>query len=351
MYHEAMRFFLLTTRGLEDLVADEALALVAGASVVDLAYRRVVIEAPPEAATALLGLRCADDLFLLVDEWHGIGRPRATLDRISTLAARTDLSGALQLCERLRPIAHPPCFTVSASFVGRRNYSSPEMKLAMAAGVEQRHNWTYHDEESPEALSLRLFIEHEDALFGVRLAAVPLHRRVYRNTSISGSLKPPVAAAMVRLAGAAPGCLLLDPLCGAGTILIEAALSGAIVLGGDHDPQALASARTNLQAAAVTADLREWDARRLPLADASIDAIASNLPFGRQVLAGSALDPLYNELLPEMVRVLRPAGRLALLTSEPQALPTHPALALIEQRTISLHGQNPTLLLLHRSAG
>jgi tRNA (guanine6-N2)-methyltransferase len=344
-----MRYFILTTRGLEDLVAAEARALFPADQRVEMAYRRVLLDAPAEAAHALLGLRLADDLFALAATWQGIGKSRKTVEQLSELAATADLGPALALCDELREIARPVQFAVSASFVGRRNYTSPQMKLAIAAGVESRHGWAYRDEESLDALSLRLFIEHELALFGVRLAAQPLHRRSYRAESVPGSLRPPVAAALAQLAGAAPGLTLLDPLCGAGTILVEAALMGAAAIGGDNSADALAIARSNSLDAAASVELRQWDARALPLAEASVDAVASNLPFGRQVLADTDLGPLYGAVLGEIARVLRPGGRAALLTGAPEALPAHPALQLIEQHEISLHGQNPKIMIFQRS--
>jgi tRNA (guanine6-N2)-methyltransferase len=338
-----LTFFALTTRGLEDIVAAEVRAAYPAAHIAEVAYRRVLIEAPAEAAAPLLGLRCADDLFLLVTTWQGIGRPRTTVNRIATLAGECDLRPALEFCSSLRPLDQPPQFAVSASFVGKRNYTSPDMKLAIAAGIEQTHGWQYLEEEAPGALSLRLFIEHDLALFGVRLAAQPLHRRPYRAESIPGSLKPPVAAALARLAGAAPGIALLDPLCGAGTILLEAALQGAQVVGGDNDPTALSVARNNIHSANLPLIPQLWDARALPLADHAVDAIASNLPFGRQVVSEPDLASLYADLLREMARVLRPGGRAVLLTGVPEALPDHPDLHIVEQREISLHGQNPTI--------
>jgi tRNA (guanine6-N2)-methyltransferase len=344
-----MDYFALTTRGLEDIVAAEVQTRYSEAVIKEVAYRRVLFEASPAAAPLLLELRCADDLFLLVDTWQGIGRPRSTLNYLTALASESDLSPALELCAQLRIIDEPVQFAVSASFVGKRNYTSPDMKLAIAAGIEQSHNWEYREEESSTGLSLRLFIEHDLALFGVRLAAQPLHRRPYRSETVPGSLKPPIAAALAHLAGATSGVTLLDPLCGAGTILLEAAFQGAHAIGGDNDPAALAIAQANIQSAGLALTPQQWDARQLPLADASVDAIATNLPFGRQVLSDSDLPTLYAALLRECVRVLRPGGRLALLTGTPEALPTLPELQPIEQREVSLHGQNPTIIVSIRS--
>lgn len=94
-------------------------------------------------------------------------------------------------------------------------------------------------------------------------------RRTRRHVEREGALRPSVAAAMVRLAGE-PGTLL-DPCCGSGTILIEARAAGWRAFGSDLDPGV---AKRNGQ------PVVRADARKLPFADDSYEAIVSNLPFG-----------------------------------------------------------------------
>jgi 23S rRNA G2445 N2-methylase RlmL len=345
-----MRFFLITTRGLEDVAAAELSALLPAAQNVTSAYRRVAFTAPSSTAAALLALRCPDDAFIAIASWQGIGKARLTLERIEQLAAQLDLAPALAIISALRPLTAPTAFSVSASFVGARNYSSPEIKLAIAAGLEARYGWHYLEDEAPDALSLRLFIEHEAAFVGLRLAAQPLHRRPYKLATTPGSLKAPVAAALLRLADLQPGQRMLDPLCGAGTIVIEAAALGARAIGGDNDESTLAIARANLVSAELTAEFQHWDARQLPCTSASIDCVVSNLPFGRQVSPDDDLAQLYTAILAEIARVTRPGGAVALLTNQPAALVLPAMLQERSCREISLHGQRPQIVLLEVTA-
>ena len=53
-----------------------------------------------------------------------------------------------------------------------------------------------------------------------------LHKRGYREISTRAPLKETMAAALVQLSFWQPGRPLIDPFCGGGTILIEAALLG-----------------------------------------------------------------------------------------------------------------------------
>jgi 23S rRNA G2445 N2-methylase RlmL len=228
--------------------------------------------------------------------------------------------------------------------VGTRNYSTAEIKHEVAAGVEAGHGWTYCRADAAADLTIRLFIEHDVAFVGVRLGKTALSKRAYKQVHLPGSLKPPVAAALVMMVDVAPGLHLLDPCCGAGTILVEAALGGAIVLGGDSDPSAVAAARANVAAAGVSAEIQQWDAQALPIANASMNRIVSNLPWGRQVAVDAALATFYRRACSEMRRVLAPGGRIALLTSMPHLLD------LLDVRSqkeiqISLFGQTPTIVV------
>lgn len=73
---------------------------------------------------------------------------------------------------------------------------------------------------------------------------------------------------------------VLDPCCGSGTIVIEAALQGALAFGGDSDLAAVQAAQVNCQAAGIAVSIQHWQAQALPLAAASVDRVISNLPWG-----------------------------------------------------------------------
>ncbi len=101
-----------------------------------------------------------------------------------------------------------------------------------------------------------------------------------------------------------PGDTVLDLGSGAGLDAILAARAGARVIGVDMNPVMLERARENARTAGVAVDFRQGTLETIPVEDASVDVILSNgvvnLSFRKRKVAR------------EMLRVLKPGGRLSL---------------------------------------
>jgi 23S rRNA (guanine2445-N2)-methyltransferase / 23S rRNA (guanine2069-N7)-methyltransferase len=86
------------------------------------------------------------------------------------------------------------------------------------------------DLSSPD-LRLSLSLGRERASLGIDLSGEPLHRRGYRQSGVEAPLKENLAAALLLRCGwpaiAASGGAFVDPMCGSGTLVIEAALIAA----------------------------------------------------------------------------------------------------------------------------
>ncbi len=96
------------------------------------------------------------------------------------------------------------------------------------------------DTERPN-LRINVHLNGEKAELSLDLSGESLHRRGYRDVSIEAPMKENLAAAMLLRCGwqklAAEGKSVLDPMCGSGTLLLEAAMIAADVapaLGRDY---------------------------------------------------------------------------------------------------------------------
>jgi len=165
------------------------------------------------------------------------------------------------------------------------------------------------------------FHSGEKLTVGVRLTDNTFRHRRELQRQRKGALRPTIAAAMVVAGRPRADDIVLDPMCGTGTLLFErlGAAPVAKLIGLDIDPEAVRLARANLPPDDGT-EVRLGDATALDLPPDSVDTILCNLPFGRAYSDKTANRPLYAKLRQAFDRVLRPAGRMVLLTNDMESL-------------------------------
>jgi SAM-dependent methyltransferase len=120
----------------------------------------------------------------------------------------------------------------------------------------------------------------------------------------------PPAAKLVKFAEVTAGQRVLDVACGTGVVAITAARAGGKVSGLDLTPKLLERARENAAIAGVDVDFVEGDAEALPYPDASFDVVLSQY--------GHMFAPRPTIAVREMLRVLKPGGRVAFSTWPPE---------------------------------
>lgn len=182
-------------------------------------------------------------------------------------------------------------------------------------------------------------IEGDKAELSVDAAGDHLHRRGWARDRTEAPLRENLAAAVLRGCGWVPGQALVDPMCGSGTFLLEAAtvLAGkapgaqrrfafeafpehdaerwgalkaqlaplptdSLLLGSDIDPEAVRAARANAQRAGVSDRLHveQADIADLHPPDDALGWVACNPPYGQRLAKGQA-----KQLVSTLGRVLR----------------------------------------------
>jgi ubiquinone/menaquinone biosynthesis C-methylase UbiE len=120
------------------------------------------------------------------------------------------------------------------------------------------------------------------------------------------------AGHLVRFAGVRSGQKVLDVGTGTGVVAITAARLGAETTGLDLTPELLEQARQNAKVAEVAIDWKEGDAENLPFPNATFDVVLSQF--------GHMFAPRPDIAAQEMLRVLKPGGRIAFGTWPPEQL-------------------------------
>ena len=152
----------------------------------------------------------------------------------------------------------------------------------------------------------------------------------------AGMLPPKIARMMVNLARMSPDGTLLDPFCGSGTVLQEAALLGiSHLLGSDRDKKAVERTRMNLEWLGNFTSQMKAASFSLQLIACSIEELPAHMPQGgihaivtEPYLGPPRIKPLSPEEVPQSVkelsslyrrafasfaRVLAPGGRVVMV--------------------------------------
>jgi SAM-dependent methyltransferase len=131
----------------------------------------------------------------------------------------------------------------------------------------------------------------------------------------SYEMPPRRARVLVNLSGATRGRRFLDPCAGTGSLVIEAHRVGATAIGADIETRAATGAARNAAFDRADAAFLTTDAGAAGLRPRSIDAAATDLPYGRsaRVRATTRTD-LYHRVLDELATLLTPGGRAVVVS-------------------------------------
>jgi len=137
-----------------------------------------------------------------------------------------------------------------------------------------------------------------------------------RYSALKRSAMPPhevpielrMARLLVNLARVKEGSVFLDPFIGAGGLALEAAMLGALVVGVEKDANTLGLAGTAIPYSMLINAYTPL----VPIRDCSIDAIATDPPYGRSSLVDVDIEYIYEGLIAEAHRLLKPGSYIAL---------------------------------------
>ncbi|MFB6098309.1 MAG: methyltransferase domain-containing protein [Salinibacter sp.] len=345
--------------GLEDVVVNEfrERAAAAGLTVTDAddapfdlqSYALVAVDAPP--TTAL-------DVARQMRSVHHVLAPLYTFtlsdDGEAALQTIHDTVKALDV----EAMATADTFRASSVRQGEHDFTSVDVQKWAGGALDARYDASVDLEDYD--VEVRVDVHDDRCLVSVQHTRAALSRRQLEGYQPRAALKANVAYTLLRLAHLdAPPDVLLDPFCGSGTILLEAAdlwpeMQG---YGNDWDEDAVAGARKNIELAGrddrIT--IREGDVWHLAetFEDVTADLVVTNPPFGVRMASSMDFFPFYRRVLGQMAEVLRPGGTVVMLVLRQgpfnEALGESDAFISRHVRAIEIGGLYPYVFVLERT--
>ncbi len=159
-----------------------------------------------------------------------------------------------------------------------------------------------------------------------RLSRTLAMRRPYFSI---GTMNNPIARVVANLSETPPDTIVLDPFCGSGGILIEAALNGNYCLGIDVDRIVIRGAHKNLKYFAPDKRLGEVRASALALPlrafsvtlGNSINGVSTDLPYGRSTSTqGLDVATIWERFLNELQTVILPGSKCCIVVPDVPAV-------------------------------
>ncbi|HEV2322031.1 MAG TPA: THUMP domain-containing protein [Gammaproteobacteria bacterium] len=330
-----IRFFATAAKGLEPLVAEELKAL--GAREVKESRGGASFEGTPaDAYRACLWLRTANRVLLPIARF-----PAPDADALYTGVKQLPWEGDLTPDGSLAVD-----FTGTSTAISNTQFGAQKVKDAIVDRFRERSGRRPSvDRVRPDVL-VNVHLHRELATVSIDLSGDSLHMRGYRKESVAAPLKENLAAALLYKCGwpkiAAQGGSFVDPLCGSGTLVIEAALmagdvapglsrdhwgflgwlkhdqklwdttlmearerqntarsKGPTIIGYDRDPKAILAAQQNARVAgvapAVRFEMKALEQNNLP-AGLKPGLVVTNPPYGERLGTAAELGPLYKTL-------------------------------------------------------
>lgn len=320
-HRELPPFYAMVQPGLEEVAGEEITRAVGG--VIKKIGEGYVVFRIPEPTTDLLDLRTVEDVYVLAWGTDQLTFRAEDLEKMQRWTAREpDWNELLRIHHQVHPKPKgKPTYWLVTQMEGEHGYLRRDARKALALGLQGKFPPSWKPAEDNASVEVWLTINNASAICGLRLSDRTMRHRTYKLEHRPASLRPTVAAAMVRLAEIRPRHAVLDPMCGAGTILAEHLMvqSGiradkGVTLGADLDLGALRSTAGNLRKLGQ-AHLLHADARKLPIASQSIDRIVTNPPFGKQLSDPEEIGPLYQAMIREYDRLLLAGGMAVILVS------------------------------------
>lgn len=168
-------------------------------------------------AKANMWLRCAERVHLKIAEFEA-----KTFDELFEGTKRINWAKYIPYGAQF-PIA-------KASSIKSKLHSTPHIQSIVKKAIVESLKKSYLEDgllkEDKEKYPIYVFIHKDKVVLSIDTTGDALHKRGYREKANKAPIRETLAAAIMYLTPWKPGRTLVDPMCGSGTLLIEAAMMG-----------------------------------------------------------------------------------------------------------------------------
>ncbi|KAF7989663.1 hypothetical protein HCN44_008337 [Aphidius gifuensis] len=213
-------------------------------------------------------------------------------------------------------------YRVTCERNGKHTFDSSKIATIIGGELQDQYHWIV--DLTSYQLEILSRVNNSEMILLLRVTNESLHRR---NITYFGptTLRATVAYNLISLAEPKPGEIIIDPMCGGGSIPIEAAIEfpECYILAGDNHDKAIERSRLNFDALnkSFKSNLIQWNVAYLPFKDSSIDVFVTDMPFGKRSGLKSDNRIFYKKYLIELARVVKlKHGRLVLLTYDRRSI-------------------------------
>ncbi|XP_073530033.1 THUMP domain-containing protein 2 [Phyllobates terribilis] len=215
------------------------------------------------------------------------------------------------------PSAEPITFRVSCRCAGVYTKTMTAQDISRIIGVSLSKEFGWKPDLRHPRLEIFVHLNDMYSVVGFPILRQSLANRDYIQRA---GLRATTAWAMASMAEISTAKYILDPMCGVGTILLEAAMEWphAIFLGVDKSESQLKIAVKNVKKAGVMGSVAflRGSVLALPVLPESMDVVVSDIPFGRKFTCSKDITELLPDIIHQMEKVLRVRGVLVLLLSQ-----------------------------------
>jgi len=210
-----MKALAITSHGIEDITALEIKELINS-------------KAEVKDSCVIFNIKKLEELCLLCYKAQSVGKILFLLDNFNFKDFNKEIKKAIAKIDFSKWLDKTTTFRVTCKKMDNENLHSEETAANVGAliidNIKKNKKYNQKVELDNPDITFLIFINKNQAYFGIDFSGKDLHKREYKLFAHPASLRSTIAYSLLRIADLKEKQIMLDPFCHSGEIPIEAAL-------------------------------------------------------------------------------------------------------------------------------